>query len=47
MGNMNLLVFSFDPSELVNYFVSPFIHALIPNMHLRIQNPEEAEPFGS
>ena len=40
---MNLAVLGFNPCELINDFVAPFVHAFIPNMHLRVKDPEEAE----
>lgn len=40
---MYFLILSLDPSELVDHLITPLIHALIPNMHLRIQNPQKAE----
>ena len=45
MRDMDFLVFSLDPSELVDYFVTPFVHAFVAYMHLRVQNPKEAEAF--
>lgn len=40
---MNLLILSLNPRELIDNLIAPLIHALIPNMHLRVQNPQEAE----
>ena len=45
MGNMDLLVFGLNPSQLVNHLVAPLVHALVANVHLGIQNPKEAETF--
>jgi hypothetical protein len=44
--NMHFVIFSFDPGQLVNYIIAPFIHAVVANIHLRVQNPEKAESFG-
>jgi hypothetical protein len=43
---MNLAVLGFNPCELIDDLVAPFIHAFISNMHLRVKDPEEAETLG-
>jgi hypothetical protein len=43
MGDVNLPVLCFDPSQLIDHLVAPFVHALVSDVHLRIENPQEAE----
>lgn len=43
MADMDLVVFGFDPSQLIDNFVTPFVHAFVANIHLRIEYPQEAE----
>lgn len=43
VGNVNLAVFRLDPGELVHDLVAPLVHALIPNVHLRVEHPQKAE----
>ena len=44
---MYFVVFCFDPCQLVDNLISPFIHALVSNMHLRIEYPKETEALRS
>ena len=46
MRYMNFTVFSLDPCQLIDNFIPPFIHALVPYMHLRVKDPQETEAFG-
>lgn len=46
MTDVNFIIFSFNPSQLVHYLVPPFVHALVANVHLWIENPQETEPLG-
>ena len=43
--DVDLLILSFDPGELVDYLIAPFVHALIAYVHLGVQDPEEAKAF--
>ena len=43
MGNVDFAILSFDPCELVNYFISPLIHALVPYVHLGVKDPQKAK----
>lgn len=45
VGDVYLLVLSFNPGKLVHDLVAPLVHALIANVHLRIEDPQEAEPL--
>ena len=40
-----LAIFLLDPSELVNDLVAPLVHALVTDVHLRIEDPKEAKTF--
>jgi hypothetical protein len=43
VGDMYLLVFSLHPSELIDDFVAPLVHALVSDVHLGVEDPQEAE----
>ena len=43
---MDLAVFDFYPSELINDLVAPLIHAIISNVHLGVEYPQETKAFG-
>ena len=43
--NVYLAILLFNPGQLVNDFVAPLIHALVPDVHLRVQHPQEAKAF--
>jgi hypothetical protein len=45
MRNVDFAILGLDPSQLVNYFISPLIHALVPNVHLRVKDPQKAKAF--
>lgn len=45
VGNVNLLILSLDPGKLVDNFVTPFVHAFVSDVHLRVENPKKAEAF--
>lgn len=45
VGNVDLLVLGLDPGQLVHHLVAPLVHALVANMHLGVEDPEEAEAF--
>ena len=45
MGNVDFAILSLDPCELVYYFISPLIHALVANVHLGVKDPQKAESF--
>jgi len=36
---VDLTVFGFDPRELVDHFIAPFVHALVTYVHLRVKDP--------
>lgn len=40
---MNLFILSLDPGELVHYFVAPLVEAFVTDVHLRVEDPKEAE----
>ena len=40
---MDLTVLDFDPSKLINDFITPLIHAVISYVHLGIEDPKETE----
>ena len=40
---MDLSVLLLDPGDLVDHSVPPLVHALVADVHLRIQYPQEAE----
>lgn len=40
---MDLAVFDFYPSKLINDFITPLIHAVISYVHLGIEDPKETE----
>lgn len=46
MGNVDFVVLGLDPCKLINHLVAPLVHALIADMHLGIQYPQETEAFG-
>ena len=43
--DVNLFILGLDPCQLVDHLVPPLVHALVPDVHLRVEDPEEAEPF--
>lgn len=43
--DVNLLVLGLDPCQLVHHLVPPLVHALVANVHLRVEDPQEAEAF--
>ena len=43
---MHFIIFGFDPCQLINNIITPFVHAIVANIHLGVQNPEKAESFG-
>lgn len=43
--DVDLAVLGLDPGDLVNDLVAPLVHALIADMHLGVEDPEEAESF--
>lgn len=43
VGDVNLAVLGLDPGELVDDLVAPLVHALVANVHLRVEDPQEAE----
>ena len=45
MRYMYLLVLGLYPCKLVDNFIAPFVHAIVPYVHLRVQDPQEAKAF--
>lgn len=45
MRDVYLFVLSLDPRQLIYYFIPPFVHAFISNIHLRVEDPQEAKSF--
>ena len=41
--DVNLFILSFDPGELVHDLVAPLVEAFVPDVHLRVEDPKEAE----
>ena len=42
---MDLFVLGLDPCQLVHDLIAPLVHALVANVHLRVEDPQEAEAF--
>jgi hypothetical protein len=40
---VNLVIFCLDPCELIHDLIAPFVEAFVPDVHLRIQYPEETK----
>jgi hypothetical protein len=45
MGEVDLLIFEFDPDDLLNEFISPAFHDLKGSVELTVEDPQEDEPF--
>lgn len=45
LGDVNFGVLCFNPSDLIDNFVTPFVHAFVANVHLGVEDPEEAKAF--
>ena len=45
MRNVDLAILRLNPGQLVNDFIAPLVHTLVPDVHLRIQYPQEAKSF--
>lgn len=43
MRNVHFAVLRLDPGQLVNYVVAPLVEALVANVELGIEYPQEAE----
>ena len=41
--DVNLFILSFNPGELVDDLVAPLVEAFVPDIHLRVEDPKEAE----
>lgn len=46
MADVNFVILGLDPSQLVDDFVAPLVHAFVADVHLRIEDPQEAEALG-
>ena len=45
MRDVDFLVLSLYPSELVDDFIAPLVHALVTDVHLGVEDPQKAETF--
>ncbi len=45
VGDRHLPAASLDPDDLVDHVVPPFLHALLREVQLAVEDPQEAEPF--
>ena len=41
--DVNLFILSFNPGKLVHDLVAPLVEAFVPDIHLRVEDPKEAE----